>query len=72
MVSIDDQIRSVQREIRMREHKYPQWVAAGRMSPKQADDELNAMRAVLSTLFRVQRAPQADLFHRGGTDGHGV
>lgn len=53
LVSIDDQVACVRREISMREHTYPRWIEARRMTQKKADQELTAMRAVLATLERV-------------------
>ena len=47
---LDQQIRSVEREIRMRETVYPTRVAAKKMTQRSADYELGAMRAVLETL----------------------
>jgi hypothetical protein len=59
MISLEDQIKCVQREIGMRERVYPRWVANGKMSPQKADHELEAMQAVLATLQSMR-----DL-HRG-------
>lgn len=60
--TIDEQIACVKREIRMRESVYPRWVGNGKMSQRQADRELNAMRAVLATLERVRDQGQPSLF----------
>lgn len=49
-VSLPDQLACVEREIVMRKRVYPNWVAAGKMSPAKADAELAAMRAVATTL----------------------
>jgi hypothetical protein len=51
--TIRNQIRSVEREITMRERNYPKWVQAGRMSGAVADAEINTMKEVLATLKRV-------------------
>lgn len=49
-VSLDRQIRAVEREIDMRRQVYPKRVADGRMSQKFADEEVAVMEAVLATL----------------------
>lgn len=62
-VSIEEQIASVEREIRMRESAYPRWVEQRRMTVKTAEHEITCMQAVLATLRRVateeghERAP---------------
>lgn len=53
VVPIEKQIQCVAREIKMRERCYPRWVRQGRMTEKQATDELERMRAVLHTLQEV-------------------
>jgi hypothetical protein len=53
-VTVEDQIACVRREIRMRQSVYPRWVDSGKMTPKKATDELEAMAAVLETLIEVQ------------------
>lgn len=55
MVSIEDQIACVEREIKMREAVYPRWVNAKppKMTAKTAEHQLAAMRAVLDTLKAV-------------------
>lgn len=58
-VSLADQIASVEREIAMRERVYPRWVQSERMTQRQADRELLAMRAVLATLLRAATADEA-------------
>lgn len=52
-VSIEEQIASVEREIRMRESAYPRWVEQRRMTVKTAEHEITCMRAVLATLQRI-------------------
>lgn len=54
--TLDDQILTVQREIEMRERVYPRQVAAGRMTERKADHELQCMRAVLTTLLKLRTA----------------
>ena len=50
MITIEQQIASVQREIGMRERVYPAWVRNKKMSQEKADYEIEAMRAVLVSL----------------------
>jgi len=52
-VSIEEQIASVEREIRMREHAYPRWIEQRRLTVKTAEHEIACMRAVLATLQRI-------------------
>ncbi len=52
-VSMDRQIRAVEREIDMRKHVYPKRVADNRMSQQFADEEVAVMEAVLATLKRI-------------------
>ena len=58
MVTIEDQIKAVEREIGMRRRVYPNWVASKRMSQEKADKEIAAMEAVLETLKEVQKQGQ--------------
>lgn len=53
-VSIEEQIASVEREIRMRESAYPRWVEQRRMTVKTAEHEIACMQAVLTTLRRLE------------------
>lgn len=49
-VSITQQIKAVEREISMRRRVYPKQVRRGRMSLKEAQDEIEAMQAVKHSL----------------------
>lgn len=49
-IPLDAQIACVEREIRLRERVYPNWIAHGRMTKAKADSEIATMRAVLDTL----------------------
>ena len=60
-IDIDRQIACVRRECRMRQHVYPRWVDTGKMTQKDATDELFAMAAVLATLERVRDAERPKL-----------
>lgn len=58
MITIEDQIKTVEREIGMRRRVYPNWVASKRMSQEKADKEIKNMEAVLETLKEVQKQGQ--------------
>lgn len=49
-ITIEAQIECVQREINMRERVYPRRVADGKMTQALAAEQLELMRAVLTTL----------------------
>lgn len=53
-VTIEDQIASVEREIKLREAHYPRWVEQKKLTQKTADLEIARMRAVLSTLVNLK------------------
>lgn len=57
-VPLADQIACVRREIGMRERVYKRWVSDQKMSQHKADTELEAMRAVLETLLKIERGDQ--------------
>ena len=59
MITLEQQIASVRREIGMRERVYPAFVRSGKIKPENASYELDAMKAVLSTLesLRAAQAP---------------
>jgi hypothetical protein len=61
-VTLDDQIAAAKRELRMREHVYPRWKAALKMTPAKAEQELAAMRAIVETLERVRVTERPGLF----------
>jgi hypothetical protein len=52
-VPIEVQVRCIEREIAMRERVYPRWVESKRMTQGKADEEMEAMRAVLATLQTI-------------------
>ena len=58
MISLEIQIASVRREIVIREHVYPKWVAAGKMELYMAEREIETMKAVLETLRRLGAAQE--------------
>ena len=55
-VTLERQVAEVRRELGMRRRKYPEWVAAGRMTRGQAEERLEAMEAVLATLEDLRKA----------------
>lgn len=55
MISLDDEIEAVHREIKMRRYVYPRRVSDGAMTQKKADHEIACMEA---TLKRLQFAQQ--------------
>lgn len=57
-VTLDDQLRSVEREIAYRERVYPRWVEDGRMKAEDAARELLVMRAVRETVAALMGAGQ--------------
>lgn len=53
-LGIDAQIRSAEREVRMRERVYPGWVERGRMKQSAADQEIALMKAIVETLKKAR------------------
>lgn len=53
-VSLDDQVKAVEREIGMRRRVYPYRVSTNKMTQAQADRETRAMEAVLESLHRLK------------------
>lgn len=58
-VSLEDQIRCVERELRFRRKVYPSLVARGKMRETDAARETWVMQAVLDTLREKAGAPTA-------------
>jgi hypothetical protein len=54
MITIDEQLKCVEREIGMRKRVYPRWVEGGRMTQVKADSEMKSMEAVADTLRGIQ------------------
>lgn len=52
-VPIARQVECVERELRMRRDVYARRVADGKMKQRKADDEIEAMAAVLATLQEI-------------------
>jgi hypothetical protein len=55
VASLDEQIASVKREIKLRENAYPKWIESGRMKQEVANREIRAMKSVLFTLEAAAR-----------------
>lgn len=54
-VPLDKQIACAKRELAMRKRVYPSWVTAKRMTVFKAEDEIDAMAAIVETLEGLQR-----------------
>ena len=52
--TLADEIACVEREIALRRHVYPRWVAAKRMTREKADREIALMEAVARRLLAMQ------------------
>ena len=50
MITIEEQIKCVEREIKMREWVYPMRIESGKMTKKKAKQEIDSMKGVLNTL----------------------
>ncbi|WP_428303872.1 hypothetical protein [Lacipirellula sp.] len=55
-IPLCQQIKAVEREIRLRGLVYPRWVKERRMKQVECDHEIAAMNAVLHTLMALDRA----------------
>ena len=53
-IPLEDQIKEVEREIRMRARLYPEWVEKKRLKPETADHKLAALRAAQSSLVWLE------------------
>lgn len=52
--TLNDRIRAVEREIKLRKRVYPRWVDGGKMTQKQADWQIKLMEDTLETLVRLR------------------
>lgn len=59
VITIEQQIKCVAREIALRRSVYPKLITKGRMKQSVAVQEQAAMEAVLETLKQVQASPSA-------------
>ncbi len=55
LVPLPAQIACVEREIAKRVFVYPRWIEAHKMTLAKASTEIAGMRAVLSTLYQLER-----------------
>lgn len=53
-VRLSDEIRCIEREIRMRERVYPGFVHRGKMRQVEADFEISCMKSVLRRLKSIE------------------
>ena len=58
LITLDDQIRSVGREIGLRRSVYPRFVANKKLTQEKADYELACMEATYSTLKKLKAEQQ--------------
>lgn len=72
MISLDDQIKAVEREIGMRHRVYPRFVENKKMSAEKAAAEMDAMKAVLETLKRIKLSPLSQVDMDRITHGLGM
>jgi hypothetical protein len=56
-IDIEDQVREILRELRVRRDRYPGWVQAGKLQQAVADYRIKALEAVLRTL-KATRQPE--------------
>lgn len=54
-MTLDEQIKCVEREIDKRKRFYPRWVAEGRMKQIDADYEIECMQYVLNTIKQTKQ-----------------
>lgn len=67
-VPLSEQVKCVQREIRLRQVVYPKLIARGKMTQATADKEMQAMQAVLATLQKLAAIqPKLAALRAGGT-----
>lgn len=65
MITLDDQIAEVDRELRQRDWVYPKLIASGKLTTSAAERQLARMRAVRDSLVEAKKAagnPQGRLF----------
>ena len=66
VISLDNQIACVRRELSIRRRCYPGWIVSGKITQDWADFQMDAMEAVLKSLEALQdaeaHAEQEELF----------
>lgn len=55
MISFDDQIACLARELALRRNVYPKWVAKGKMRQEEADREIALMETALQSVKAFQQ-----------------
>jgi hypothetical protein len=55
MITDEDKLKCLEREIGMRKSVYPRWVYAGKMTQDQADREIACMEAIADDYRRLVR-----------------
>ncbi len=60
-IPIADQITEAKRELNMRLLKYPQWVERGSLRQRDADRQLERLKAIIETLVAAQAAERPGL-----------
>lgn len=53
-ISLEDQIKCIEKELAFRRKIYPVWIERGSLMPEGADIEISRMEAVLNTLKGLQ------------------
>jgi hypothetical protein len=61
MITIEDMLAEVDRELAMRRRVYPRFVAEGKMTQAAADTQLARLEAIREHLRQSHEPPQADL-----------
>lgn len=59
MITLEQQIACIRRELALRQRNYPRWVADGRMKQAESDHQLAAMQAAHDTLMKLKEAEDA-------------
>lgn len=52
-ITLDAQVKEIEREIALRRRVYPRWTEAGKLSQAAAERQIAVMEAVAATLRRV-------------------
>ncbi len=60
-IDLNHKISELKRELRMREHLYPRWVASAKLKKEDADRRIAVLRTIL-TDYKDQIPKQNDLF----------
>lgn len=61
MITLEQQIAEVAREIALRRNVYPKWVESKRLTQQKADQQIAAMQAALDTLILLREIAQGRL-----------